>query len=125
MRNISDQPIFELKMCVVRKALAELKGIDPTKIHAWDTLKDLGVSPDDFLPLFQKIDMTVFQEKEPIPEVTMEDVEFIFHKMGTVGEIASKLGALVSYKKALKYKDIVTEYQKNKEILENYKKSLG
>lgn len=128
--NTSDQPIFELEMFVVRQAIIKETGMKPdVKIFAWDTLYLLGIDPDNFYSLIKAIDLTPFQEKEPIPEVTLEDVEFIFYDKHwpneTVGALAAKLGSLVAYKKSLKDKDKSSEYVKYKEILENYKKSLG
>lgn len=122
--NTSDQPIFELEMLVVRQAIIKETGLKPdVKIFAWDTLYSLGIDAENFYSLIKAIDLTPFQGKEPIPEVTLEDVEFIFYDKHwpneTVGALAAKLGSLVSYKKSLK--DTNPEYAKNKKVLENYK----
>jgi len=126
--GISDQPIFELEMLVVRQAITKKTKINPEEIFAWDTLCSVGIGTDDFYPLIKAIDLSPFQEKEPIPEVTLKDVEFIFHDTCwpemTVGSLATKLGTLVAYLKSLKYKDEIPAYLKNKKRLENYKKSL-
>lgn len=126
--GISDQPIFELEMLVVKQALIK-QGFSPEEIFAGDELSSFGIISDEFYPFIKEIDLTPFQEEEPLPEVTLKDVEFIFHDTCwpemTVGSLATKLGTLVAYLKSLKYRDEIPAYLKNKERLENYKKSLG
>jgi len=125
----SDQPIFELEMIVVRQALVK-HGYKPEEVLAWDELASFHITSENFYQLIKEIDLSPFQgsDPDPIPEVTLEDVEFIFHDKywpgETVGALAAKVGTLVSYKKMLKKKDKDPEYVKHKEVLENYKKSL-
>lgn len=127
--DTSDQPIFELEMLVVRQAITKKTKMNPEKIFAWDTLLSVGIGTDDFYPLIKAIDLSPFQEKEPIPEVTLEDVEFIFRGKHwpneTVGSLAAGLGSLVGYKKSLKYQNDNEIYKRRKGKLEEYKKSLG
>ena len=126
--GISNQPIFELEMLIVKQALLKL-GFSSEFIFAGDELGCFGITSDEFYPFIKGIDLTPLQGKEPMSEVTLEDVEFIFHDTCwsemTVGALAAKLGTLVAYLKSLKDKDEIPEYVKNKERLENYKKSLG
>jgi len=128
--GISNQPIFELEMLVVRQAIAKVSQFKIDDIFAWDHIETFEIGPDDFYELIKKIDLTPFQgsDPDPIPEVTLEDVEFIFHDKywpgETVGALAAKLGSLVAYKKTMKDKNNVREYVENKKVLENYKKSL-
>lgn len=128
--KLHDQPFFELEMIVVRQALVK-HGYKPEEVLAWDELASFHITSENFYQLIKEIDLSPFQgsDPDPIPEVTQEDVEFIFHDKywpdETIGSLAVRLGSLVAYLKSLKDKDEIPEYVKNKERLENYKKSLG
>jgi hypothetical protein len=127
--SLHDQPLFELEMIVVRQALVK-HGYKPEEVLAWDELASFHITSENFYQLIKEIDLSPFQgsDPDPIPEVTQEDVEFIFHDKywpnETIGNLAAKLGSLVAYLKSLKNKDKVQLYVRYKEVLENYKKSL-
>ena len=109
MFKITDQPSFELMTFVLRKALANMKNLDPRKILIWNTFGDYDVTNDELFTLIKSVDLTAFNEEnqEPISEVTLQDVEFIFYDRNwhseTVGSLIPYLMRLVAYKKLLKH----------------------
>lgn len=125
-----DQPTFELLAFVLRKALADFVGTDePQKIQLWETLDNYSVNPYDFPELIGLIDLTPFNEEgfEPISEVTIQDVEFIFYEKDwefeTVGSLIPYLARLVSYKKSQKEIEKDPRFIQHRQKLEAYKKN--
>jgi len=125
-----DQPTFELIACVLRKALADFVGTDePKKIQLWEELDNYSVSPSNLPELIGLVDLTPFNEEgfEPISEVTIQDIEFIFYEKNwefeTVGSLIPYLIRLVAYKKSQKEIEKDPRFIQHREKLESYKRN--